>query len=478
MATSKFGGIPVDEARSAGGQFGGEPVSYEPAQVGAAFGIYPKQRATPSRPETREAMRQFAEKTGGVLGFGVPEEPEMSPGAVGAATGIGAAAGAAGPSLLKGAGRVLSAVPYTRGAGALLQALGTGMQAVPASKRAAAGGAALGGTELTGQLGEQVGIPRAVTAPATLLGVPAAAKGAARTLLGTPTRTSEQYARAAEELGFKLSPAQVRADIPIPAKGATGYAEANQTLANELASAGTGAKASEISADFIGSRLKKLGAEYDKLYKGKQFAVDQNVVGALQNILIREQELGPAGVSTVKQAAQTMLENIQAKGLTVTGDDLQRLRNALTERARSTSSRGNAHEIYELVDVIDKSVGAKNPAFKAVLDDLRPKYRNTIILEDLYRRGGIKQGNISLEQLGTMLQGKRDVVRRAGRDIDNLGDLGRELGLRARWETEGRAATAGEDLLGKVLGTGADITGTLTGTRSAPARAIQRFYSE
>ena len=303
--------------------------------------------------------------------------------------------------------------------------------------------------------------------------LPGMLKGGAKALLGAPTRTSEQIAREAEKLGFKLSPAQVRADIPVPAKGATFAAEKNQTLANKLASAGTGKETAEISSDFISGRLKDLGKQYDKLYKGKEFAVDSSVVNALNNILVKEQELGVAGVSTVKQAAQTMLDSIQREGLKVTGDDLQRLRNALTERARSTSSRGNAHEIYELVDVIDASIAAKNAGYKAALDELRPQYRNTVILEDLYRNGGIRQGNISLEQLGNMLRGKRDAVRRTGQDIDDLGELGRELKLRARWETEGRAATAGEDILGKALGTGADIASTITGMRTPLARQAQ-----
>jgi hypothetical protein len=211
------------------------------------------------------------------------------------------------------------------------------------------------------------------------------------------------------------------------------------------------------------------------LYKGKEFGVDANVVSALNNILAKEQELGVAGVSTVKQAAQTMLDTIGREGLKVKGDDLQRLRNALTERARSSASRGNAHEIYDLVDVIDNSVANANKGYKETLDVLRPQYRNTVILEDLNRSGGISQGNISLERLGTMLGGRKGGLRTGDRyDIDQLGEMGRQLRMRARWETEGRASTAGEDVLGKALGTGADIAGTLTGARSRYARGLQK----
>ena len=77
-----------------------------------------------------------------------------------------------------------------------------------------------------------------------------------------------------------------------------------------------------------------------------------------------------------------------------------------------------------------------------------------------------------------MLRGKRDVLRRTGKDIDELGELGRELQLRARWETEGRAATSGEGLLGQIFGTGADIAGKITGTRGSTARSLQSYLSE
>lgn len=304
--------------------------------------------------------------------------------------------------------------------------------------------------------------------------LPGMARGAVRGVLGTTTRAGEAVARRAEKLGFKLSPSQTRELTPLSSRGATGFEEANQKLANELASAGTGQKSARVNPEFIRKRLDDLGGQYDKLYKGKQFAVDPSVTNALQNILTREQELGVAGVSTVKQAAQTMLDTIQSKGLVVIGDDLQRLRNALTQRARETGSRQNAHEIYGLVDVIDAAVANQNPAYKATLDILRPQYRNSIILEDLYRQGGIKQGNISLERLGNMLRSDRQTVRRSGQDIDQLGMLGRELGLRARWEDVGRAGGAAQTALGKMLGMGVDLTSKLTGQESRLARELQK----
>lgn len=305
--------------------------------------------------------------------------------------------------------------------------------------------------------------------------IPGMARKGAQTLLGTTSKIGESSAKMAEKLGFKLSPTQVRQAGPSAERGAIGFAKENQELANKLASKGTGKEAKFVDEKFISERLSTLGKEYDKLYKGKEFAIDSSVVNALNNILVKEQELGVAGVSTVKQAAQTMLDTIQRQGLKVSGDDLQRLRNALTERARGTSSRGNAHEIYELVDVIDDSVGNLNKGFKKTLDELRPKYRNSIILEDLYRSGGIQRGDISLDRLGKMLTSERSAVRRAAQDIDDLAKIGRDNKIKAIWEVEGKVPSEGTAALKQGLGT--DLMRFIeTPLRTRAARSAQRFY--
>lgn len=456
---------------------------------GAAFGVFPKQRATPSKPETQASMREFAKETGQALGLGVPKEPEMSPGAIAGATGVGTTAGAFGPTALRKAGQFVGKIPTapTRAAGGLMQALGTGLQSIPTGRRAAAAGAALGGTELTGQLGEQAGVPRAVTGLATLGLTPPLARAGARGLLGAPTATREQYARAAEQLGFKLSPAQVRADIPLPAKGATFSSEKNQKLANELVSASTGKQAAEISPDFVRGRFDALGKEFDKIYSGKMFNIDPQAIQAIESISRIENQLPPtASVSAVKATADQILKNYRSmasrKGavpgtFSIEGDMLQRLRTDLLGAARSATNRQDAHAIYELVDVIDGSVARNYPQIAAKLEEIRPQYRNTVILEDLIKAGGIRGGDVSLEKLGQVIQARKSGIR-SQRDLDKLGEMGRELQLRARWEREGAGATAGESLIGQAIGTAADITGTLTGLRSGPARSVQRFYAE
>lgn len=130
-------------------------------QGGAAFGIYPKQRATPSKPETQQAMRRFGEKTSELLGFMPPEEPQLAPGQVGTAGAVGATGAAVAPQVLRTTGSVLSRIPTvpTRAAGAGLTALGTGLQQTSTARRAALGGGGFAGAEAGGQVAGFMGLP-------------------------------------------------------------------------------------------------------------------------------------------------------------------------------------------------------------------------------------------------------------------------------------------------------------------------------
>lgn len=349
------------------------------------------------------------------------------------------------------------------------------------------------------KVGQKVGIepPRPDLSTAQTFGevvggfgtaLPRAIRGGAKALLGTPSATSEKYAKAAESLGFKLSPAQVRQDVPVSARGATGYAEANQSLANKLASASTGKEAAEIGPEFIRSRYKELGKEFDSLYKGRDFVIGDDAINAIRSLANIEAQLPRnAQISAVKNTAETLLRNYDslmrqpgAKPGTfaIEGDVLQRIRSDLLQGARSTTSKQDARMVYELVDAIDASIAKNYPDIAAKLAVIRPQYRNTVVLDDLTRQGGIKQGNISLEKLGIMLGGRKGGIRTGERaDIDQLGEMGRQLQLRARWEPVGGGAIPGESVLRQALGTTGDVLATGALLRTRPARATQRYMA-
>jgi hypothetical protein len=316
--------------------------------------------------------------------------------------------------------------------------------------------------------------------------LPSLIRGGVKGAIGLSSKVGEESAKAAEKLGFKIAPAQVRRVAPSGERGASFFAEHNQDIANKLASQGTGETATEITDKFIGKRLKSLGDEFDKVYTGKTFRIDPSAVDAIKTIAASEgEQVAGAAVTPVKQAAQDIINKFEelsrvkgAKPNTfgIEGEALQRLRNSLTAKARSTNAT-NAHEIYELVDEIDASIARNHPDVAAKLGEIRPQYRNSIILEDLYRSGGIHNGDISLDRLGNMLRKERSAVRKTGQDIDDLAKIGKNLKLRATWEPTGAASTEESAALQRALGSKLGLIPRLAGSQTRGARAVQRFYS-
>ena len=319
--------------------------------------------------------------------------------------------------------------------------------------------------------------------------IPGLVRGAVRGIVGTTTKIGEETAKRAEQLGFKLSPAQVRQDIPLTAKGASGFAKENQTLANKLSSKATGKEVNLIDDKFIKSRLDDLGGQFNSIYKDKVFNIDQDAVNALKDMANIENQLpNVTQVNAIKNTANNILDKFQIFSLRpdaipgkfgIEGNQLQRIRTDLLQAARAQqgTSRQDAHLIYKLVDAIDNSIARNHPQIAAKLNEIRPLYRNTIILEDLYRSGGINQGNISLERLGKMLLPSPQSVRGAKGELETLGDLGRELKLRARWETAGDTEGKLSDLA-RALRTPLNAGASALGARSRAARAIQRSLGE
>lgn len=316
--------------------------------------------------------------------------------------------------------------------------------------------------------------------------LPGMVRGGARRVLGVPTETREALAREGETLGFRFSPAQVRERDPIGQRGATGHDKPNQTLANRLASRSTGEEVAEIDDRFIRRRLRELGQDFDQVYQGRQFNIDQPAVQALEQIRQFENLLPPStSLANVRRTAENILANYrsliirpgaQPQTFSIDGQALQTIRNDLMTAARSATDRSDAHRIYELIDTIDDSVARNHPQIAAELNRIRPLYRNTVVLEDLMRQRGIRGGDISLEQLGTMLGSRREGVRRIGGDLDRLGRVGEGMQLRAMWQREGVGAEAGEDILKKALGTTMGGLASVTGLRSRLARAAQRQF--
>ena len=318
-------------------------------------------------------------------------------------------------------------------------------------------------------------------------GLPGLARSLGRTVLGYTPAIREAAAKSAEKLGFKLSPAQVRAEGTLSSKGAIGYEQSNQELANKLASESTGKISPEkdfgIGDKFISERFADLGQKFDKIYVGKNFNIDQTAIDAIRQIRDVESALpSNVRVGAVKSTADNIVnayDSLMASGgrpgtFQIEGEALQRIRNDMTALARRSSSQ-DAHYIYELVDKIDGSIARLYPNVAKELNILRPQYRNTIVLEDLMRNEGIQGGDISLEKLGDVLAKRPETFRKMQpQGLDKLGEIGRNINMRARWEPVGSASRDKSHLIDELLGKIPEIPGVNLLTRSRAARAVQR----
>ena len=312
-------------------------------------------------------------------------------------------------------------------------------------------------------------------------------RGAGRSLAGAASETGERLARRAEDLGFRVSAAQARQKRPVGVSGPMFGSEANQTLANRLASESTGVPGvNEIDDVFIRSRLTNLGNEYENLFANQQIRLDPQSIQALQDVA-NIQNLLPtaaAGVSTAaRQSVNNILRNYQQMArrpganpatFSANGPELQQVRSGLLTAARNSPDMATRSGIFDLLEGIDQSIARNHPQIFSEIQRLNPLYRNTANLEQLMQQGGIRQGNVSLERLGTMLGQRPGSVRYQPTGLDELGQLGRQLQMRAIWEPSGRAYTPEMAAAGQAAGVRTGAVESLARLSTPFQRTLQR----
>jgi len=144
------------------------PANDLPTTGGGAALVPPKVGGKPSSEETKQRVSQAAQSVGEYL-FEVPNREDFSflqAGGVGAG---GAGLSVAAPKILQGVGKTVSLFPPTKGAGKVIQGVGSALGEVSAARRAAVGG--LGGVvgDAAEQGMEMMGIPRVASLPASMV---------------------------------------------------------------------------------------------------------------------------------------------------------------------------------------------------------------------------------------------------------------------------------------------------------------------
>jgi hypothetical protein len=304
----------------------------------------------------------------------------------------------------------------------------------------------------------------------------------AKHVLGVPARATEEIAQAFEKRGYKLEPAQLKADVPSKSPGFAGSRVSNQKLANSEASATTGAAAGPegITDKYLGKRFENLGKQYDALVdKYPGWSIDRATYDKLGQLVANEEAVAAGRVRPVEKIAADIRDQFQKAGaktgtqissFKMDAKDLKRYLSELKKVARTSSDGTDKFAASEAINAITGSLERRQPEVAGALRTLNQQYRSTVALDDLAKGGGIRGGNISLARLGDRIK------YLGGNPLYDLGLGGRELNLVARWEGAGPAKSiTPESLLspGKLART----LGTGLGLRTQRARAVQRGFS-
>lgn len=312
-------------------------------------------------------------------------------------------------------------------------------------------------------------------------------------LVGQVSPLREQLARIAEKLGFKIEPGQVVSDKPVSTPGFMGTKPENQVLANRYASAPTGQSVDSITPDFIESRKRDLGQQYDSIFSGNRFKIVPENIRIFQDIANLEDAISPAHVPAVKKTADSILNNYDTLsrvnpptgeggvstgrediGFTIDGEALHRLRKKLRTVASTATDGAAAREVNNMIDRLDDLIKNTSPELHQRLVKTNREYRATSTLSDL-QNTAISGGDISLEKLGNQLAG--DTYH----PLYPISHLGTELGIRARWEgpTSG-AREYGTNITKQMTPRTAKVViATIAGyPRSQAARTLQKKIAD
>ena len=165
--------------------------------------------------------------------------------------------------------------------------------------------------------------------------IPGALRAGAKAIVGSTQPEVTQLAKDFEKMGFEFEPAQLKKDKPI---GSPGFAESskkkNEDLATKLVSNETGVGTQNITAPYVGERLKALGDDYETIFNRK-FNIDTELVKKLQDMKAFESAVDPAGLGTVRTTANNIIDRWNEANLASQQKTIEnRIKNILQQQGR------------------------------------------------------------------------------------------------------------------------------------------------
>lgn len=248
------------------------------------------------------------------------------------------------------------------------------------------GGAGAAGGALGAALGKGISAVLNPTknAPAR---VPSSVLDAAKRIGYNPTAGQQSGAKSLQMLE------QQAAKNPVSAGTAQAFNAANQTAINRAAAKAIGETADSLSEDVMASAAQRIGGQFDGVFAGKTIPVS-NIVGGHAQVLARSVKnagefADPQVVSLAERAAEV------AKRGTISGDEYQAMRSALTAIKRTAAASNNgpmksaSTGIIKALDDAAEKVIPKDEF--AAFAKARGQYA---AMKTLEKRGAIKGGNV------------------------------------------------------------------------------------
>jgi len=312
---------------------------------------------------------------------------------------------------------------------------------------------------------------------------------------------------AAKERGMKLTPGQQTgnrrmlafesATEQMPGGGMLAKQRAdNLRKANEIALKSIGEKGSDISPEVLSNAANRIGAEFDRLTKGRQIKLDQQFFDDVKAIAREQAKLAepdPAVMATLNKWAAPS----GAKNVSIPSDVYQANRSAYSAEMRQAfggqTSQQAARAKQALVKALDKAAERSLP-MKDLKDfkTARQQWANLEALEagDLARSGynvnpnqlanALRQQN---KKMGRIPLGERELV-----DLSRMGSLLRDVtpnsgtAERAMWSAllTGGGAYGGGALggpLGAATGIGLSFAAPAAAQRMIMAPGVNQYLS-
>lgn len=234
-----------------------------------------------------------------------------------------------------------------------------------------------------------------------------------------------------------------------------------------------GVEADRFNPKTMDKAFTKVGSEFDKVTKGKQFNIADDFTNSVAEVAKDAEELyGKDAAGVFQKQAMKVMDEFKKDG-SISGEALSFQRARLNKLARKTSDEANKAALLDLENVLIDSITSNDPALREALSTAKRHYKNLIALEPLAVKA--KKGFINPTLLNSrvaQVYGRAHTTGKSG-EMGELANIGFQLlGQLGGSDTVQKGLYAGAALGGGVIEPA--TTGALLGANRALQSGVFR----